>query len=203
MNLDTMNEVQLVQRKEMAEILLGVETRNRYELRDVDGQVVGFAAEQGAGFWAFLARMFMGHWRAFDLHVFDAARALVLRAHHPFRWFFQRLEVFDAQGQFLGALQQRWAFFTKRFDVQDANGQVVLEMSSGLFKIWTFPFLRNGTEVARIEKKWSGFLSEAFTDADKFRVVFLGPVSPVERRLLVAAGLFVDLQYFERQAKNG
>lgn len=203
MNLDAMNEVHLVQRKELAEVLLGAETRNKYELRTVDGQVVGFAAEQGKGLLAFFARMFLGHWRSFDLHVFDAARNLVLRAHHPFRWFFQRLEVFDAQGQLLGALQQRWAFFTKRFDVEDARGQVVLEMHSGLFKVWTFPFLRNGAEVARVEKKWSGFLSEAFTDADRFRVAFTGPVSGVERRLLLASGLFIDLQYFEKKASSG
>lgn len=195
-----MNEVHLVQRKELTEVLLGVETRNKYELREPSGQVVGFAAEQGKGFLALIARSFLGHWRTFDIDVFDAARALLLRAHHPFRFFFQRLEVFDAQGQLLGALQQRWAFFSKRFDVLDAGGRVLLEMRSGLFRVWTFPFFRGAQEVARIEKKWSGFVVEAFTDADRFRLAFGGQVSPAERRLLLAAALFVDLQYFEKTA---
>lgn len=202
MHLDSMSEVHLVQRKELAEVLLGAETRNKYELRDAAGQVVGFAAEQGKGLLALLARWLLGHWRTFDLHFFDAARALVLRAHHPFRVLFQRLEVFDADGRPLGALQQRFAFFTKRFDVQDARGQVLLEMRSGLFRVWTFPFFRGGEEVARVEKKWGGLVAEAFTDADRFRVRFSGALSADERKLLLAAGLFVDLQYFERQAQS-
>lgn len=203
MEIDLMNEVHIVQRKELTEVLLGAETRNKYELRAPSGQVVGFAAEQGKGFLAVLARMFMGHWRTFEIHVFDAARNLLLRAHHPFRFFFQRLEIFDAAGRQLGAIQQRWGFVTKRFDVEDASGQVVLRMQSGLLKFWTFPFFRGDAEVARIEKKWSGSLTEMFTDADRFRLVFGGPVSPVERRLLVAAALFVDLQYFEAKSNGG
>ena len=201
MNLDAQGEVYVVQRKELAE-LFGVETRNKYELLDGTGAPLGFAAEQGKGLLATLARMFMGHWRTFELTVFDELRRPFLRALHPFRFFFQRLEISDASGRFLGALQQRWAFFSKRFDVIDAQGTVLLEMRSGLFKVWTFPFFRGEAEVARIEKKWSGLLVEAFTDADRFRIQFGGRVSPLERRLLLAAALFVDLQYFEQKAKN-
>lgn len=191
-------EVHVVQRRELME-LLGVETRNKYELRTPDDQVIGFAAEQGKGLLASLARYFMGHWRAFEVTIFDAARQPVLRALHPFRFLFQRLEVSDASGRRIGAIQQRWGWFTKRFDVEDASGGVVLTMSSGLFRPWTFPFSRDGREVARIEKKWAGLLKEAFTDADRFRVCF-GPTSADERALLLAAAIFTDLQYFERKA---
>jgi uncharacterized protein YxjI len=192
------DELHVVQRRELAE-LIGLETRNKYELRTTDGAVVGFAAEQGRGALASLARYFLGHWREFEILVFDAARRPVLRAFHPFRWFFQRLEVSDAAGRPLGAIQQRWGVFTARFDVEDASGRVVLAMSSGLFRPWTFPFFRDGAEVARVEKKWSGLLTEAFTDGDRFRVVF-GSTRDDERALLLAAAIFTDLQYFEKKA---
>jgi len=197
MDLDQQSEIHIVQRRELTEILLGAETRNKYELLDQAGGQLGFAAEQGKGLWAVLARYFMGHWRTFELVIFDTLRQPVLRAVHPFRFLFQRLEISDASGRPLGALQQRWAFFSKRFDVLDAQDQVVLEMRSGLFKVWTFPFFRGEQEVARIEKKWGGLLREAFTDADRFRLVFGRELRPVERRLLLAASIFVDLQYFE------
>lgn len=200
MNLDALSEVRISQRKELAEVLLGAETRNKYEIRDAQGASIGFAAEQGAGFLAFLARMFMGHWRTFEVTFFDAQRKAVLRAVHPFRFFFQRLEIFDASGTALGALQQRWAVFSKRFDVEDAAGRVILEMRSPLLKVWTFPFFRGETEVGRIEKKWSGGLAELLTDADNFRLSFSGGASSAERRLMLAAAVFVDLQYFERKA---
>lgn len=197
MNLDTATELHIVQRKELGEVLLGFEGRNKYEIREPSGIVVGFAAEQSTGIVGAIARAFLRHWRTFDIHIFDSMRSLVMRAHHPFRIFFQRLEIYDSHNQFLGALQQRWAFFTKRFDVEDSQGQVVLEMRSGLFKIWTFPFFRGEQEIARIEKKWSGTLTEIFTDADRFRLVIPGRATPNERRLLLASALFVDLQYFE------
>lgn len=201
MNLEGLSEVRLSQRRELGEVVFGFETRNKYEVQDGSGRPLGFAAEQGKGFFGFLLRSWLGHWRVFDLLLFDLQRQVVARAHHPFRFFFQRLEVYDAAGTFVGALQQRWAFFTKRFDVEDANGNVLLEMRSGFFRIWAFPFFRGGLEVAKVEKRWGGAVRELFTDADTFRVSFgQAGLSAKERLLLVAAGLFIDLQYFERQA---
>jgi uncharacterized protein YxjI len=200
MNLESLEEVIVVQRRELLEVIFSAETRNKYELRDVSGRVVGFAAEQGKGFLGMALRYLVGHWRKFDLKIFDEGRNHVLTAHHPFRFFFSALEISDARGQLLGRLEQRWSILSKRFDVLDAHGNLLLEMKSGFFKIWTFPFLKNGIEVARIEKKWAGLLTEIFTDADKFRIQFSG-ASLLERQLLLAAGLFVDLQYFEKKAQ--
>lgn len=193
------SELMIVQRRELAE-LFGFETRNKYSI-EVNGAPLGFAAEQGKGGLAFLARMFFGHWRTFEIHFFDSARKLVLRAVHPFRFFFQRLEVFGLDGRVLGAIQQRWAFFSKRFEVSDASGRVTLTVSSPLWRPWTFVFERDGQELARVEKKWSGGLTEIFTDADRFRVLFRShQLGLDERSLILAAALFIDLQYFEQKA---
>lgn len=194
------SELMIVQRRELAE-LFGFETRNKYSI-EVNGAQFAFAAEQGKGGLAFFARMFMGHWRTFEIHFFDNARNLVLRAVHPFRFFFQRLEVFTADGRQLGAIQQRWAFFSKKFDVTDPSGRLLLSVSSPFWRLWTFAFERDGQELARVEKKWGGMLREAFTDADRFRVAFESPaLSLDERSLVLAAGIFIDLQYFEQKAQ--
>jgi uncharacterized protein YxjI len=193
------NEVMIRQRKELAE-LLGFETRNKYAI-EAAGTEVGFAAEQGKGGLAFLSRMFLGHWRTFEIHFFDNARQLVMRAVHPFRFLFQRLEVVAADGRALGAIQQRFAIFSKRFDVEDPSGRVLMTVASPLWRPWTFAFERDGREVARVEKKWSGLLKETFMDADSFRVLFSAPeLDVVERSLVLASGIFIDLQYFEQKA---
>jgi uncharacterized protein YxjI len=200
--LDAAQGLAVVQRKELAE-LLGYETRNKYELRTLAGEPLGFAAEQQKGVLGFLARQYLGHWRTFDILVFDTFRNFVFHARHPFRWFFQRLEIADATGRALGALQRRWSWLSKRFDVEDERGNVLLVVSSPFWRPWTFTFERNGNPVATIRKRWSGALKEMFTDADNFAVEFTpGPLSPVERRLLVAAALFVDLMFFEKKASN-
>ncbi len=193
------SELMIVQRRELAE-LFGFETRNKYSI-EVGGAAFAFAAEQGKGGLAFLARMFLGHWRTFEIHFFDDARQLVMRAVHPYRLFFQRLEVSAADGRLIGVIQQRWSFFSKRFDVTDPSGRLLLSVASPLWRPWTFAFERDGRELARVEKKWSGMLQEVFTDAERFRVAFDSPeLSLDERALVLAAGLFIDLQYFERKA---
>lgn len=197
--VQTSSELMVVQKRELAE-LFGIETRNKYAI-EAGGAPFAFAAEQGKGGLAFLARMFLGHFRTFEIHFFDDARRLVMRALHPFRFFFQRLEVMRHDGSPIGAIQQRWAFFSKRFDVTDPSGRVLLRVSSPLWRPWTFAFERDGRTLSRVEKKWSGMLQEAFTDADRFRVAFESPELGIdERALVLAAAIFIDLQYFERKA---
>ncbi|HEY3449566.1 MAG TPA: phospholipid scramblase-related protein [Myxococcales bacterium] len=190
--------VVIQQQFEIAE-LFGFESRNKYSLRTEVGEV-GWAAEQSKDVLGFLLRQFLGHWRPFEIHLFDRARQPVLRAVHPFRFLFQRLEVFHADGRPLGALQQRFSILSKRFDVEDAAGRVIMTVSSPLWRIWTFPFLRAGRQVGVIEKKWSGFLTEAYTDKDRFMVRFGPELTDEERALLAVAGVFVDLLYFEHKA---
>jgi uncharacterized protein YxjI len=199
LSLEGADELMVIQRKEIAE-LFGFETRNKYAI-EAFGTPLAFAAEQGKSALDFVARMFLGHWRRFEIHFFDTAHNVLFRAVHPFRFFFQRLEVWNAAGQLVGAIQQRFAFFSKRFEVHDAAGNAILSVSSPLWRPWTFAFQRNGVEVARIEKKWSGALREIFTDADRFRVVMPSRELRLEERILIlAAAVFVDLQYFEKKA---
>jgi uncharacterized protein YxjI len=194
-------ELYVRQIRELAE-LFGFETRNKYAITTPDRQEVAYAAEQQKGVLGFLLRQFLGHWRRFELVFFGPDRQPLLRAVHPFRFLFQRLEIHGADGSFLGALQQRFAVFTKRFDVLGPTGELVFEMRSGFLQFWTFPFYRGGREVAVIEKKWSGALTELFTDKDNFRIRFLERAMAIDERLLVlASALFVDLQYFERKAR--
>ncbi len=190
------------QKQELAE-LIGFETRNRYEITDESARPVLYAAEQGKGFLGLMARGFFGHWRKFEVHIFNPVRELVIVARHPFRWFFQRLEVFGADGQLIGALEQRFSVFSKKFDVEDANGRVMLTVNSPLFSLWTFRFMDAGQEVAVVTKKWGGLLTELFTDKDQFLVDFqAGKLTATQRAIMVASAIFIDLQYFENKASG-
>ena len=194
--------VWIAQRFEKAE-MFGFETRNKYVIRDESGQEIAYAAEQGKGLLALLARGFAGHWRTFELHLFDTQRQPVARAVHPFRWYFQRLDVYRRDDSLAGSLQQRWAWFSKRFDVLGPQGEVLLTVDSPIWKPWTFPFLSGGQEVAAIRKRWTGFGAEMFTDKDTFQLEYLDANLATDLRvLLVLAAVFVDLQYFERKANR-
>ena len=190
------------QRRELAE-LFGFETRNKYEIASESGGALAFAAEQQKGIAGFLSRQFLGHWRSFQIKFFSPDKQEFLTARHPFRWFFQRLEVIDAGGRLLGAIQRRFSILTKRFDVEDANGRVIMQVASPFWRLWTFPFvsISSGREVARVSKRWAGVLNEVFTDKDNFAVELLDPgLGDAERALVLAAAIYIDLQYFERKA---
>ena len=105
-----------------------------------------------------------------------------------------------ADGRKLGAIQQRFAVLKKSFDIEDSSGRTVLRVRSGLLRPWRFDLERNGRAVARVQKRWSGALSEVFTDRDTFQLTFDQAAREEERLLVLAAALFVDLRYFERKS---
>lgn len=181
----------------------GFETRNKYQVLDQENREIFFVAEQQKGILGWILRQYLGHWRAYSLHFFDTKRAKVAEAHHPFKFFFQRLDVNDAMGKRVGSLQRRWSFFRRRFDVLDSQDRVLMEVKTGIvmFSKWKYPFKINGRQVAVVDKKFTGVLKELFTDSDNFLVSIEDPkLTGGERLLLIAAAVFIDLTYFENKA---
>lgn len=202
LELTNHNQILVQQVRELAE-LFGFETRNKYQIMDANREPLAFAAEEGQGVFSFVLRQFFGHWRSFSVHFMGLDGRLVLTAHHPFRFFFERIDVRDENGRFLGAVQKRFSFFSKRFDVLSERGMPLMEVSSPLWKIWSFTFEKRGRAVATINKKWSGLFNEVFTDKDNF-VIDYGDqdLPPTERTLILASSIFIDLLYFERKASS-
>jgi hypothetical protein len=194
------NSIYIKQKFEVAEIF-GFETRNRYQIQSEDGLQFGYCAEQKLGLGDAIMRQFLGHWRVFNIIGTNIHNQQVFRAHHPFRWFFQRIDVFGAGDRQVGSLQQRFAWFNKKFDFLDTKGNLIMSMNSPFWSIWTFPVKKLSRDVAVIEKKWTGISKELFTDADNFRVRFNDARLTADEKLLLLAGaVFVDLLYFERKA---
>ncbi len=198
-SLSGINKLRVHQVHEFAE-LLGFETRNKYQILTESGQMLAFAAEQQKGLWNLLVRQYLGHWRKFDVLFFNPNREIILVCHHPFRWFFERIEVRDSDGKLFGAIQKRFAIFTKRFDVENERGLVIMEVASPLWKIWSFVFKTHGKATAKVTKNWSGILSEAFTDKDNFTVEYTDTsLSENEKKLVMVSSVFIDLLYFENK----
>lgn len=179
---------------------LGFETRNKYQIMNDKKVIIGYAAEQQKGILGFIFRQYLGHWRKFDVHFFTPDRELALIGHHPFRWFFERIEVKDADGKPIGAIQKRFSILTKRFDIENERGLTIMEVSSPIWKLWTFTFMFRGKRIAEIKKKWSGLFLEGFTDKDNFIVEFVSmTLTESEKALIMASSVFIDLLYFERK----
>lgn len=178
--------------------LIGIETRNKFRIHSEDEQNIAYAAEESSGFGGTIMRLIFKHWRPFRVIIFDKSRQPVYSLQFPFRWFFKTMFVSETTGRRIGHLQQRFAIFRKKFDVFDANGRLVANINSSFFRFWTFEFEDHGRVIGKIQKKWSGGMSEIFTDKDNFVVSFTDKnLSEDLRVLMLATCLLVDVVYFE------
>jgi uncharacterized protein YxjI len=159
--------------------------------------------EQGGGFGNFLKRMFLGAYRPFTSHVEDISggHGQVLHLKRPFRFIFHRLEVRDSAGTLIGAIERNWTWLRRKYTVTGPDGQTVAILFGPIFRPWTFEIQLPGHEaqVGLIQKKWSGLLKEAFTEADNFWVQYEAIDDPKLRALLFAATVLIDVVHFEKK----
>jgi uncharacterized protein YxjI len=183
--------------------LVGLEQANRYAVHDLRGALAGLASERGEGAGDFLVRWMLRGSRPFRMEIFDAEapERTSLRLVRPWRWFLARLEVSDGEGRPIGVVRQRFSWLRRRLDLEGPGGRTLARLVGPLLHPWTFRVLTGPAgaerEVGRIEKRWSGVLTEAFTSADTF-LVTLPPGDLDLRRLVLAASILIDFRWFER-----
>jgi uncharacterized protein YxjI len=190
------------QRKNWMEIITSFDARNKYVVYDEAGNPVFNVEEQGSGFGSLMKRIFLRNMRPFTSHVEDlAGQGNLLVLKKPFRFIFHRLDVHDAAGNHLGSIQKRWTWFRRKYTVEGPDGGEIATLYGPFFRPWTFKILLPGNEheVGMIQKKWSGLLKEAFSDADNFWVDFGSIDDPQLRAVLFAATALIDIVHFENR----
>jgi uncharacterized protein YxjI len=187
------------QRTEWGEIFSGFETSNWYNVNDLDGNELFYAAEEGGNF---LTRQFLKSLRPFTVRVYDNTRQLLVEVQRPFRFIFQEATVFNGEGVPLGMVRKQWSFLRRRYTVTDTSGMEVCQLFGPLLHPWTFRILQNGMEVGAIRKQWSGIGKEMFTDTDNFGIEFPDDAGPELRSLLLGAVFLIDFCHFEENHNN-
>lgn len=203
--LDTASELFVRQRKEWTEILIDLETRNRYAVMDATGETLGAVAEVSTGVGAFLARVFLRSHRPLDVHVVEQDGSALLHLTRPFFWLFSTLDVHGADGAVLGRVERRFGVIYKKYDLLDEHGRCFARVAAPRWRLWTFPVRgEDGFSEAEISKKWGGGLREIFTDADTFRVGFgAGSWTRGQRTVVFAAAIAIDFDFFENNQGSG
>lgn len=200
-DLTPYQELHVKQEVEPVEIFTPFETRNRYRIVTPDGDTVIYAFEE-SGFWG--RQLLRGH-RPLTINLLDpATRQPVVRASRKFFWFFSHLHMRDSSGRHLGSLQRRFGLLTRRFTLEQADHHPQLKVRGPVFRPNTFIIEKDGSEIARITKMWGGFLKEAFTRADKFKIEFGASNSDTDFKLLaLCTAIAVDLDIFEGRSNRG
>lgn len=186
------------QRIEVAEIAIGLQTKNRYTIEDPQNGVRLFGLELSGGIFGFLLRQFLKGMRPFRMEIRDETDRVLLRFRRPFRFFFYRLEVRDANDRLLGAVRRRFSFVRRRYAIENAGGFELAELFGPLLKPWTFEIQVRGQPKGLIRKKWSGIGKELLTEADNFHVEFGPSLDQRLRPLCLGATFLIDFVHFER-----
>jgi len=192
------------QRKELTEILVDWETRNKYAILDGSKLEVGFVAERGKGLWSILYRGFLRSHRGLEIDVFDNTRRAIMHFARPFFFLFSSLSVTTSEGTPLGMVNRRFGILYKKYDLCDERGTVFATIRSPRWRLWQFPIYQNEAQVGVIAKRWGGALREIFTDADTFQVDFgHGGWTTAQRAVILAAAISIDFDFFENNQGSG
>jgi uncharacterized protein YxjI len=131
---------------------------------------------------------------AFDIRVRTPDGRPVVRVTRGITIFLSKVRVYDHKDEEIGGFRQKLWSIGGKFDVLDREGQAVCSLK-GKWTGWEFAFMRDGQELARVTKKWSGLGKELFTTADNYMLSISPEVPPNStiRRLILAAVMCVDM----------
>lgn len=181
------------QHKEMAEVILGFETSNRYSILTDGGSLIADALESSN--W--ISRQFLRGLRPFAMNVTGADGNSLMTLEKGFAFMLHRLEVRDGAGKYIGAIQRKFNIFHRDYIIEDPAHRTLFQIAGPIWWPWTFNIMQNGVQKGLIKKKWSGFFKEGFTDADNFTVTCPSEWDGNVKQLLLAAVLLIDFIHFE------
>eukprot|EP01116_Phalansterium_solitarium_P017330 TRINITY_DN4240_c0_g1_i1.p1 TRINITY_DN4240_c0_g1~~TRINITY_DN4240_c0_g1_i1.p1 ORF type:complete len:520 (+),score=178.91 TRINITY_DN4240_c0_g1_i1:935-2494(+) len=105
---------------EWAQLIVGFEQANKYSLRNLDGTVVGYMAEED-GIGKTVGRQLLKTHRGFKATVFDVHGTKVLEIDRPFYMVKSSMYVRDGDGAQLGEVHMNWHVYRRRYDLFVSN----------------------------------------------------------------------------------
>jgi uncharacterized protein YxjI len=130
----------------------------------------------------------------FDVEVTTPDGLPILSVKRGVSIFRSTVQVLDENQRLVGTFQQRLLSIGGKFDVLDLNQRVLCTLK-GQWTSWDFNFEKDGVQLARVRKKWSGIGKELFTSADNYMLEIKDTVPPNDplRPLILAAVLCIDM----------
>lgn len=190
------------QHVENIELVSSLEGRNRYAFTTPTGKHLAHAEETDTGFIGSVVRNLWSARRSFVMGITIQQTPEIVWLKRRFEWIFSNIDVFDDDSP-VGTVRQRFAIINRKYELESYFGDRVLTILGPVYRPWTFDVYAHTKKVASIQKKWSGFFKEAFTSADTFTIVFEDSrLLPDERKLIIAAAIAIDIDFFENKGKR-
>uniref|UniRef100_A0A3Q3VNU0 Phospholipid scramblase n=1 Tax=Mola mola TaxID=94237 RepID=A0A3Q3VNU0_MOLML len=210
--LTQINQLLVHQKVELLEMVTGWETNNVYTVTNSMGQPVFLATEDNN----FFVLQVWGPSRPFTIRLHNNLGQEVLTLTRPLRCSLccfpcclQELEVQSPHGNPIGYVEQIWHPFLRKFTILNERKEPQLRirgrccdcgcMSDIVFEVTS---LDESEVVGRICKQWSGFMQEAFTDADNFGISFPMDLDVKMKAVMLGACFLIDFMFFEHKPQD-
>ncbi|XP_065180303.1 phospholipid scramblase 1-like [Sycon ciliatum] len=210
--LTQVDQLLVKQKVELLEALTGFETANKYVVANTLGQQVYFAAEKSGC----CERQCCTLSRAFEIHIIDNANQTVMVFKRP-RHFCtnscmgctsSRVTVEAPPGNVIGYVQTNTFCCKPTYTIEAPDLSPVLKITSPCcgcgcscspkFAVQTL----TGEEIGCVQKKFSGVVKEAFTDADNFNITFPMDLDVKVKASLLASLFLIDMLHFEQSGSG-
>ena len=186
------------QQVELSNVLIGIDTANKYSLHAPTGQQLGQSAEVG-GVGGFIMRQLFRNARSANVKVFGNKGTEIAEMRKPFKFIFSEI-VATIGGAEVGRAK-RTSWIGRNYTIS-VMGVPTFTISSSLFQWKNFRFnvMKNGVHVATIMKRYEGALKMMFTQADTFTLEFHDTSLSLEERLtLLGTTYLIDFDCFEQR----
>lgn len=185
--------------------ILGYEQANKYTIRDLAGRIVGYMAESGTG--VFYRTLMKSH-RRFSVTLFDINGEPLIEITRPFKWLNSYVTVTESGTSIpVAEVHSQWHLLRRQYALY-VNKTQFAEINAP-FLSWDFVLQdADGHPLGQVNRNWTGFGTELFTNAGTY-VVHLQPPNGVremtleERIATFAAAVTIDFDYFSEKGHGG
>ncbi|MFT5134907.1 MAG: Zn-finger nucleic acid-binding protein/uncharacterized protein YxjI [Gammaproteobacteria bacterium] len=200
--LKSIKGVEIQQTRDLVEAFISFERKNHYSLRMIGHNDTWHAHESGGGGLGWVWRNLFGRFHRTEIEIADPQKNLVMRIERRVRFFFGQCELYSRDGKKLGSVSRTFAPFNRWFVIKNALGKAVMRIKGPVFSPWTFIIFRGDREIARIQKKWSGWFTEWLSDADRYSLRFNTVTDSNTKLLLLGSAFLIDHVYFENYGQK-
>lgn len=168
---------------EWGTVLLGFEQANRYTVYDAAGEVVAHLIEEEGSIGRAIGRQILRTRRPFTATVLSpAGDQVIFRLRRPAYLISSTIYIEDGAGERLGEVQQTWHLWKRRYEL--FLGQRQFAAIDGGFLAWEFELKdQHGGTLALIDRNFSGFGKELFTDAGRYCIHFGGSADEAAQQI--------------------
>jgi len=194
---------------EMMNVFLGFEQASKFVMQDVNGNQIGYVAEEDGGFGKAIQRQLLRTHRPFTATILDKDGEIVLRIQRAFSIINSVIKIEDPNGEVIGEVHQVWHPWRRKYNLFIDKMQFA-KVDSG-FLAWDFDVLdEQYSLVGNVSRNFGGFAREIFTDTGTYVLRMDGveggasrPLSLDERAVVLALAVTIDVDYFSRHSQPG